>query len=411
MHGLPPQIAERLRAYEQYVPLIVVLVTLVAIATIPLRVVGRGYLPRDDSLRHSAKAVSGKSWDQILVLRDEAKSDSHPGWHFILERVHEATKADVDSLVVFSVVVLFLLVAVTPVFFLHRKEAWPLAMLMFVATSAGSMGRFLLGRPFVLSVTVVMVICLTWRRFRGERTAPGWWALLIGVVAAASWSHATWYLYVLPLGCFVLAREWRACWKLAVCIGAGAILGILLTEHPLLMLKRSLFVMVNSPDQRILSRMLVAELQPHYGDVPAALAVAGVLLWRGVRGTWRRSVVDNPVFILAVAGYALGWFVGRFWYDWGFVAALIWTAREFEALLEEKMGFSSWGRVAVAGAAGVALVLSLTGDIGGRWTKNLTIEKIARSEASDEDRPWYPDPGGIVYAKIGDWGNVQHATW
>ena len=51
---------------------------------IPLRLLGQGYLPPDDALRHAGKAVSGKAWTDILVLRPDFQMDSHPGWHALL---------------------------------------------------------------------------------------------------------------------------------------------------------------------------------------------------------------------------------------------------------------------------------------------------------------------------------------
>ena len=46
-----------------------------------LRILAHGYLPPDDALRHAAFAVSGRSWDQLLVGRPEALFDQSPGWH------------------------------------------------------------------------------------------------------------------------------------------------------------------------------------------------------------------------------------------------------------------------------------------------------------------------------------------
>ncbi len=55
---------------------------------IPLKVIGYGYLPADDALRHAAKAVSGKSWQEILVLGPAFHFDPNWGWHWLLEKIH-----------------------------------------------------------------------------------------------------------------------------------------------------------------------------------------------------------------------------------------------------------------------------------------------------------------------------------
>ena len=51
-----------------------------------LRILALGYLPYDDALRHAAKAVSGRPWSEILLLRPGFDLDSNPGWHAFLAR-------------------------------------------------------------------------------------------------------------------------------------------------------------------------------------------------------------------------------------------------------------------------------------------------------------------------------------
>ena len=36
-----------------------------------------------------------------------------------------------------------------------------------------------------------------------------------------------------------------------------------------------------------------------------------------MRGTWNLKIIDNPIFILAVLGCALGFVTNRFWFNWG----------------------------------------------------------------------------------------------
>ena len=68
---------------NKLVPILVTILTLWIILLIPFRIIGYGYLPPDDAMRHAAKAVSGKPWAEILVLRDGYTRDSHIGWHAI----------------------------------------------------------------------------------------------------------------------------------------------------------------------------------------------------------------------------------------------------------------------------------------------------------------------------------------
>ena len=50
------------------------------------------------------------------------------------------------------------------------------------------------------------------------------------------------------------------------------------------------------------------------------MVVVGMLAWRKMRGTWNPKIIDSPIFILAVLGWALGFVANRFWFDWGMVA-------------------------------------------------------------------------------------------
>ena len=65
---------------KRYVSLAVWIVVVFTILLIPLKIISYGFLPGDDALRHAAKAVSGKTWQQILVMRSDFAMDPSPGW-------------------------------------------------------------------------------------------------------------------------------------------------------------------------------------------------------------------------------------------------------------------------------------------------------------------------------------------
>jgi hypothetical protein len=95
---------------KRYIPLAVWILVVSTIIFIPLKIIECGFLPGDDVLRHAAKTISGKSWQQILVMRGDFPIDPSPGWQKILEWVHTVHPGDAESLVIFSVVALMLLV-------------------------------------------------------------------------------------------------------------------------------------------------------------------------------------------------------------------------------------------------------------------------------------------------------------
>jgi len=68
----------------RYVPLLVLAAAFFVVLLLPLKIIGYGYLPPDDALADAAKAISGKPWPEILVLRSDYAIDNHIGWHTFL---------------------------------------------------------------------------------------------------------------------------------------------------------------------------------------------------------------------------------------------------------------------------------------------------------------------------------------
>src|SRR5579862_9179547 len=92
-----------LEPLRRYVPLAVWVIVLMTLLLIPLKVIKYGYIPPDDALRTAGKAVSGKTWQQVLVLDDTYKIDHEYGWSVLLAKIHTACDADADAIVIFSV--------------------------------------------------------------------------------------------------------------------------------------------------------------------------------------------------------------------------------------------------------------------------------------------------------------------
>ncbi|HTA95024.1 MAG TPA: hypothetical protein VK769_02765, partial [Verrucomicrobiae bacterium] len=144
-------------ALRRYVPLVAWTIAVLVILIIPLKIVGYGYLPPDDALRHAAKAVSGKPWQEILVLGPAFHFDPNFGWHWLLREIYLSTNWNTEGLVVFAVVTLFVVSGWSVLVCLKRPEAW-LAAFILVALVSDMTQRFLLGRPYLLSMAAVMVI-------------------------------------------------------------------------------------------------------------------------------------------------------------------------------------------------------------------------------------------------------------
>ena len=105
------------------ITLLVFAVLLWTLGAIVVQIVSAGHVPTDDALRHVAKAISGRSWQEVLVLRPDMRLDPHPGWHALLAAVHHAGLSQAKHLLTFSVGALAPLVLVMPLPSFRRPEA------------------------------------------------------------------------------------------------------------------------------------------------------------------------------------------------------------------------------------------------------------------------------------------------
>ncbi|HWQ07810.1 MAG TPA: hypothetical protein VN436_01835, partial [Holophaga sp.] len=108
-------------------------------------ILGSGYLPPDDVLRHSAFATTQRTWDQILVGRPEALFDQSPGWHAFLRLLHHLTGASPEGLAVFSIFFCFMLFLAVGLLWVRRWEAWLLTLAVFIWADGALVQRLALG--------------------------------------------------------------------------------------------------------------------------------------------------------------------------------------------------------------------------------------------------------------------------
>ena len=389
---------------KRYIPLAVWVVSVLTIVLVPLKIIGLGFLPMDDALRHAAKAVSGKAWQDILVMRPDFAIDPSPGWQKILEWVCPATwvqqwaNGPAEALVVFSVISLMLLVTLCALPWLRRPEAWLGALLAAAVFAPACTTRFMRGRPYLLTDFVVMTILLLWAR--QAKDAPRWMALIFTplLVAASAWIHGSWYMLVLPGAAILFTGYWRSAMAYGGCWLLGSFLGCALTGHPLEFLFQSVRHMFEVFGNSVVNRQLEGEFYPSDGETAAVLLVFALLIWRTLSNRaagHQPNRLLNPIFVMMVMAWVLGLKMRRFWWDYGTPAFMLWVAFELQDHLEQGMGFESAKRLFVTVALAAGVYLGFTSDRDGRWTENLTTEFLT------PDNPalagWLPDPGGIIY--------------
>ena len=70
MQSLIERLQTQLSGKQPLIRPLIILAVITALCLIPLRIISYGYMPSDDALRHVAKVVSGRPWQDILVMRE-----------------------------------------------------------------------------------------------------------------------------------------------------------------------------------------------------------------------------------------------------------------------------------------------------------------------------------------------------
>jgi hypothetical protein len=383
-----------LEVFKRYVPLAIWGIVVVVILAIPFKIISYGYLPGDDALRHAAKAVSGKPWPEILVLGDSFKIDHNLGWHLFLRQIYLWTKCGTEELVIFSVVGLFLLTMASALPWLKRPEAWLISFLLSVMTSDTAM-RFMLGRPFLLTIFATMTILFAWQAYG---SSPPKWRMVLWMtplIALCIFIHGVWYLWVLPIAAFFFARQFRWGLMLAVSWVAGTILGASLTGHPIDALEQAVIMAQKAFALHDTQRTLVTEFQPSPPDILSLMIFGGLVILRQLSGLKWRPLTGNPAFWLALFGWVLSFKAGRF-ADWGHPALMVLVACDLDLFLQSRMAVDSFKRLVLVCGVAATTYLATTSDVGSRWTNSLTWQFLTPD--NPDLKGWLPEKNGILYS-------------
>ena len=380
--------------FRRYVPLAVWTIVALVILLIPLKIIGYGFLPGDDALRHVAKAVSGKPWPEILVVGDAFKLDHNLGWHGFLGLVHRTFAWDTEKLLIFCLFTLFLAVNAATLPWLKRPEAW-LAVLLAATVISDVPLRFMLGRPFILTISVLLTILCA-----AQKSSPSLknFTLFAAIIAGGTFVHGVWYLWLLPIAAFFFAGQFG--WTILL-FGAwiiGVALAAVLTGHPLDYLAQAVSMAANSVGQHATPRTEAVELQPFNGEILSVIFFGAIVVLRiFMKPTNAIPLAKNPAFWLVCGCWMLGFRISRFWEDWGWPALMTLAALELDFLFAAKFAADSLRRLVLVLILAAASFLALTSDIGSRWTQNLTWQFLSAAE-HPELAGWLPDPGGILYS-------------
>jgi MFS family permease len=387
----------RMDAPASIVPFAVRTIVLLIFLMLPLKIVRYGYLPViDDPVADAAKAVSGRPWTDILVLKPYFALDPHIGWHALLRTIHLTTNSSPRALVVFSVIALFVALSWSAVPWFKRPEAWLATFVLVIGVITGFVERLMIGRPFLVSAAVLVTVLCLWQKFGERPPSRRMYAALTGLIALAVVLHGSWYLWALPVAAFYVAdqRSWGRAFGISWI--AGALLGAVLTGHPIGYLLESVRMGLEAFGHHAFARTLVSEFQPTRDSLGGFLLLGGLLVFRKLGGHATRPLRSNPAFWLACFGLVLGYQAMRFWSDWGLVALMVVIAFELEAFMIDRMQEFAPRRLWWSAGLAAALYLMSTNDVDSRWTTSRDTLYLAQD--NPELAGWLPERDGILYA-------------
>ncbi len=372
---------------------LIFMICLLVLLYIPLRISAYNYTPRDDIRRHVAKVVSGRDWPDILVMRDEFQTQDHnAGWHTILGFFH-SLGLEKESLLLLSLFGLFWSLAIAGLFIhRHRPLAWVASLFCMLLVSSPQ--RWMLGRPYILSSAVLLILLALWKAEQADSDRKRIF-ITAGLIAVAGWVHGAWYLFVLLPICLVMAGRIKC--ALAASLGwlGGSLIAGMLTGHPFQYLVLQVSQTLASTGSAPVQRLLVGEFLSQI-NITAIIVLAFIVGIASLAKLPATIILRNPAFWLTLTGWILGTINGRFWMDWGTIAMLCLTAQVFAELWQKYQH-----RLGVYRPASIALIIigfffAFTADSGSRWSNSEFDDPLRIEDPAHEG--WLPDAGGILYS-------------
>jgi len=383
-------------AIHRHVPLAAWIIVVITLFLISMKIMSYGFVPGGDARRHVAKAFTEKPYTEIVVMRPGYTVDHSPGWEWLFGLLHRKAGWNADGLVSFSIVGTLLCIFLAPLPWLRRPEAWLAALLAQMLAVPELMIRLTQARPYLLTEGILIAVLFSWSKTGSSK--PSWLKLaLTGAGFSLSvWMHGSWYLWILPLVAFFLARAWRAGFWLTACWLAGTFMGAMLTGKPFEFLKTALVMAFAVYRENAPQWLLVGEFRPSYGEFSTLVLLAIVFLWIKQQGKSGSGPGGQPVVWLIAISWVLGLRADRCWADWGIPAVLVWLAMQFEEVMTTFWSVTCTKRLMACGLIALPLFFHSTNDLDRRYTHLLDDSYL---DATDPRlQGWLPEANGIFYS-------------
>ena len=387
---------------------ILLLIVLLAFVYIPFKILGYGWAPSDDALRHVAFSTIDAEWSDIVVIDEKLVADHNPGWHAILKFLYKHCGFDKTDLLFFSVGGLFCLLNLCGIIASPSPICWCLALLVFANVETNLDGRMLLGRPYLFSCAATLLILHIWNA-ASEDDKNAWfrriwvkYLLTVVILTLCVWIHGSWYLFLLIPVSFLLSGRTKEAMLQTGLIVLSTVIGAAISGDFYEFLYFHFVATFRIFSESTYNWLLVQEFTSGKQTIYSAVFVALIIIFCNLKGRLKyKSLTEDPVFILVLLSWLCGIAVWRFWLDYGRMALLLWAACRIGDLIKASASLTQPRvRYSLAVFIVVAMVLTFTNDGYGRFTKSTRAQAIDffSEDVQGELKGWEPQPGGIVYS-------------
>lgn len=371
-----------------------------ALFMVPLFLWGMGMYPADDALRHIGLAVSGKSWEDVLLFRSgfDGSIYTHPAWEGGL-RLLVKMGFESDLLILISVFTPWAFLGTTLILVTKKPELILVTLLAILLAGEGQIGRMFLGRPFAVAAgCTVLLFWLTTERF-SNLSGLKFFIFSTIILTVQYLFHPSYYLSLLPIGCiaiyFVIAKKYTHAASIIGAFPVAVGIAALLSGNFWAFISNNFLQAYWAFFEDDFSGALVGEFLPWV--TPSVIGIA-VLFQFAYHFVHKNSII-RPEILITFFGFVLGQKVNRFWADWGMIGYMVWLIRDFGVLLEKySVNYLGVRRVCIVAVLSVSFLTIYVNAMHRTFNRNASENLIGGALAIAEYPEWLPENGGIVYS-------------
>jgi hypothetical protein len=377
--------------------IIAIIILFAAFFFVPYRIISLGFLAPDDANRHIAFSVTDKNWTDVLVIEPSLSADHNAGWHNVLKKVHKYLGLDKEALLITVMISLFLIFNITGSLLSPNIASWIIVMLLIFVFNRVSFVRLFIGRPFIISSIVTLILFKLWF-IESEKPIDSVFKYLVSIlcITLAVWLHGTWYTFLLLPVALLLSGKLIKSLELSLIILLSTAIGAYLTGEFEQFLYFHYAATLNIFTEKIYNWQLVTEFSE--GDIytswvfPTSIIIILLIYSKKLK---LNELSRDSLFIMILLCWMLSIKVVRFWVDWGAIALMFWLSHKISYLIEDmqsiKKPFLRWVLFVFTVLSFVLIIPSTA------WNN----QKERKSYSVDFSKPqlaeYKPLDGGIIY--------------